>query len=57
MSTGRAYQLEGRVNKGKAANKKGSQDVLNGDLRTFVVKKDNPKDPKKPKIMSVRPLR
>ena len=36
---------------GKAANKKGSQDVLNGDLRTFVVKKDNPKDPKKPKIV------
>ena len=36
---------------GKAANKKGSQDVLNGDLRTFVVKKDNPKDSKKPKIV------
>ena len=36
---------------GKAANKKGSQDVLNGDLRTFVVKIDNPKDKKKPKIV------
>ena len=31
----------------KGANKKGSKDALNGDLRTFVVKTG---DPKKPKI-------
>ena len=30
----------------KGANKKGSQDVLNGDLRTFVVKTGDPEDPK-----------
>ena len=34
----------------KGANKKGSKDALNGDLRTFVVKEDNPEDPEKPKI-------
>ena len=32
----------------KGANKKGSQDALDKDLRTFVVKERNPKDPKLP---------
>ena len=36
---------------GKAANKKGSQGALDKDLRTFVVKKDNPKDKRRPKIV------
>ena len=35
---------------GKTAIKKGYQGALDGDLRTFVVKEKNPKDPKKPKI-------
>ena len=30
----------------KGANKKGSKDALNGDLRTFVVKTGDPEDPK-----------
>ena len=39
-----------REHKSKSANKKGSWNALNGDLRTFVVKEDNPKDPNKPII-------
>jgi hypothetical protein len=34
----------------KGANKKGSRGVLNGDLRTFVVREKNPENPNKPII-------
>ena len=40
-----------KTHTGKTANTKGSKGALNEHLRTFVVKKDNPKDPKKPKIV------
>ena len=50
LSKNKEKQLN-KTHTGKAANKKGSQGALDKDLRTFVVKEKNPKDPKKPKIV------
>merc|ERR1712167_13146 len=49
LSRNKEKQLN-KTHTGKAANKKGSQGALDKDLRTFVVREKNPKDPKKPKI-------
>ena len=45
LSKNKEKQLN-KTHTGKAANKKGSQGALDKDLRTFVVKEKNPKDPK-----------
>ena len=50
MSKNKEKQLN-KTHTGKTANKKGSQGALDKDLRTFVVKKDNPKDKRRPKIV------
>ena len=49
LSKNKEKQLN-KKHTGKTANKKGSQGALDKDLRTFVVKEKNPKDPERPKI-------